>query len=937
MQGIESFITQLISAPPGVSQVRSHLTLLPTPSQGQAFPAHFPAWLSTLLGAQGLTHLSQPQGQTLQLLHQGQHVCLSIPTGSGRGVLRLLAMYQAIGVDRHGHALFIFPQKHRELAQLGMAMRWSDHLAPEHRLSAAIYDGDTPGTQRRQIKQAVPHLLLTTPEMLHAGILAYHSGWRTLFQNLRLIVLADLHLCASALLTHLAHLLRRAYRLANHYGSHPQFLLTSTPFANPEEVAQTLTGRSCEIVYDDTGRRQLQHRVLLETHQDLASIGRHLLASHRDARLPTLFFAPPGLRLDDATMLHTPEDVQRAEQYLLQEDTAIVLPHDTPLAALRVSAAHSMVFLGLPSSFMRLHDALALLANGTRPSLGLLVLTDNTPLERYLLRHPAVYTSAWLQGMPLALSNPAITRQHLLCATAELALAVGESYAGVPHLEQLLHQLAAEQAVMHRSSARQWVAVQRQAHRHVYLRWYERPWTLINQRDAQTIARLAPPEAFRTCFEEAQYIHRDGSMFQVERDVDERRRIVVRPSQAMYRTRGRLRTAVNEQRLAAAVMTMPYRLTYGWLDYTESLSAYERLEPHTLERQSVHLLPEKTRQSRSPGIWLDFPGRTAVWQAQARTALHTLVHAVMAGLPLLFRYHPGDLRGGLYTSEREGEPRLEAVFIDAHAGGSGLSAALYQGHAQVLRIALHLLLQCDCPHGCSHCLHGLQCNTCEAGEGLDRQAGIALLQQMLGETVPPFEATKLRSRHTHATRQLYLSLTTQKSAEEVGGWQHKHLLGLGLAMLYDTHEKNYYVYTEETVDLLLARLRQADLIIGFNTRDFDYQVLQAYTETPLPTLPTCAMLDDIQKALGYRINFRHIIFETLGSERPDDSLDTLQWYREGDIERLLHVCRRDVDWLRDLMRHGSSTGTLHYRDRSGTRRTLPVSWQRAEDYEQPAD
>jgi DEAD/DEAH box helicase domain-containing protein len=204
---------------------------------------------------------------------------------------------------------------------------------------------------------------------------------------------------------------------------------------------------------------------------------------------------------------------------------------------------------------------------------------------------------------------------------------------------------------------------------------------------------------------------------------------------------------------------------------------------------------------------------------------------------------------------------------------------------------------------------------------------------MLGETVPPFEAVRLRPRHAYATRQLYLSLTTQKSAEEVGGWQHKHLLGLGLAMLYDAHEKRYHVYTEETVDLLLARLRQADLIIGFNTRDFDYQVLQAYTDTPLPILPTCAMLDDIQKALGYRINFRHIVFETLGSERPDDSLNTLQWYREGDIERLLHVCRRDVDWLRDLMRHGSMTGTLNYRDRSGIQRTLPVSWQLTEDYE----
>jgi DEAD/DEAH box helicase domain-containing protein len=204
---------------------------------------------------------------------------------------------------------------------------------------------------------------------------------------------------------------------------------------------------------------------------------------------------------------------------------------------------------------------------------------------------------------------------------------------------------------------------------------------------------------------------------------------------------------------------------------------------------------------------------------------------------------------------------------------------------------------------------------------------------MLGETLPAVATVQRHPSHPGGPRRhLYLSLTTQKSAEDVGGWQHKHLLGLGLAMTYDTQEQSYHVYTEETVDQLLTTLRQADLIIGFNTRDFDYQVLQPYTDTTLPTLPTCAMLDDVQHVLGYRLNFRHLVLETLGIERPDDSIDTLQWYRQGDIERLLHVCRRDIDLLRDLVCHGYRTGSLEYRDRSGTRKTLPVSWQFAEDY-----
>ena len=127
---------------------------------------------------------------------------------------------------------------------------------------------------------------------------------------------------------------------------------------------------------------------------------------------------------------------------------------------------------------------------------------------------------------------------------------------------------------------------------------------------------------------------------------------------------------------------------------------------------------------------------------------------------------------------------------------------------------------------------------------------------------------------------------------------------------------------------LLASLRAADLVIGFNTHDFDYQVLQPYTDVPLATLPTLAVLDEVQHALGFRLSLRHLVKETLGRERPDDSLQTLQWYREGDRERIVQQCRRDLELLRDLVRYGAATGTVFYHDQAGVRTALPVHWQR---------
>jgi DEAD/DEAH box helicase domain-containing protein len=410
----------------------------------------------------------------------------------------------------------------------------------------------------------------------------------------------------------------------------------------------------------------------------------------------------------------------------------------------------------------------------------------------------------------------------------------------------------------------------------------------------------------------------------------ERRRVLVHPAQADYVTRGRVRTTVTERSIAASVARDAWRLTYGPCVYTETLAAYERHDPHTGICHSVHILPQHQRQFATQGMWLSGTKALVFEQYPARTAWHTLVHAVLAGLPLLLLSATNTLRGGVY----EDAAGVEVVFSDAPAGGNGTCAFLYQAHERLLRVALQILLNCDCPHGCNRCMAMQRCDTCESEGSLQRQEGIHLLQRLVAEAVPTFAsvAEETIPQHSQTTRHVYLVLSTQKSAEDVGGWQHKHLLGLGVAVTYDTREGRYNVYTAETVAALLASLREADLVIGFNTRDFDYQVLQSYTDVPLATLPTLAVLDAVQQTLGFRLSLRHLVKETLGIERPNDSLRTLQWYQEGERERIVQQCRRDLELLRALVRYGTDTGTVFYRDQAGVRTAVPVHWERFQQY-----
>jgi DEAD/DEAH box helicase domain-containing protein len=936
MQSVEDFLLQSTTDAPAGSVVHAHATLPAVHPPSREMPRRFPPWLVALLRTQGITRLSEPQWQALEFLHQGQHVCLGLPTGGGRGVVRLLALYQLLAVDGPGHGLCILPHKQREWAQFRAFTAWNDTLDPEHRLPVAIYDGDTPRTQRRAIKQAFPRVLLTTPEMLHLGILAYHDGWRAFFQHLRYVVLPDLHLCTGALGSHLAHVLRRLQRLVHHYGGRPQYLLTSAPLAHLDEVARTLTAQACTVVAGEAFATHPQSRLLLTASANPLAVCRALIARQSAAGLHPLILAPYAI---DWPEVETPErhagsdSVQEAYhtaalRLLRGESAAVVLPSDTPVAAVRPGVVSSVIFLGLPPSLTLLHEYLTLLASHYPHSVSTLILQGKTPLERYLLRYPAVYQTRWPQTLVLYPSHPQIAKQHLHCAAAELALGAGERYGGIHGLANLIQQLASEKIISRDTASQAWVAVQRRPHRRVRLRAYTPACAVVNILDQHFLAHVAPAPAFRDYFVGAVYTDH-GTTWRVERHAKDGYRIFVHPVQADALTRSLIDTTVTGPLVEASVEHETLSVTVGSCLYTETLRAFERLEARTMARVSVHSLPETQRQYRTQGVWFEVLGAPPV----SFTAVHTFVHAVLMGLPLVFLSDVGALRGDIYTGPGKESPA--AIFSDSEAGGNGVSSALYREHERVLRIGLQLLLQCDCAQGCGKCIAALRCDTCiQHGEALDRQEGIKLLQRLLGEVVPPFEAVTVAAPPPvpldRALRVIYLALSTQKSAEDVGGWQHKHLLGLGVAVTYDTRDERYRVYADETAEALLDSLREADLIVGFNTRDFDYQVLQPYTDMPLTTLPTFALLDEIQRALGFRFSLRHVVRETLGIEHPDESIRALHWYQEGDRERVAQQCRRNIDLVRALVHHVTETGTLVYRDQTGARQLLHVPWALAE-------
>ena len=178
-------------------------------------------------------------------------------------------------------------------------------------------------------------------------------------------------------------------------------------------------------------------------------------------------------------------------------------------------------------------------------------------------------------------------------------------------------------------------------------------------------------------------------------------------------------------------------------------------------------------------------------------------------------------------------------------------------------------------------------------------------------------------------RILYFDLETQKSADDVGGWGNIHEMKVAVGVVWDSCEQEYFSYLEGAASQLVKKLRTADLVVGFNVKKFDYGVLQPYADFDLDEITTFDMLIDVNKKLGHRLSLNHLAENTLNTEKSADGLVSLQWYKEGKIDKIIEYCKQDVEITRDLFLYGESHGYVKYSTRSGVAKDLKVEWKRA--------
>ncbi len=851
-------------------------------------------------------------------------------------------------------------------------------------VSAAIYDGDTPDSRRRKIKADPPDVLITNPDMLHLGILAHHQDWHVLFENLACVVVDELHVYRGIFGSHLHHILKRLLRVAAHYGSRPRFIASSATIANPGGLGEALVGRPFTVV-DRSGAPRAGRHVMFVNPRGVSpyTAATQLFAWSLDEGFRAIAFtkarkitellhswllqsAPRyASRVSAYRSGYLPEERRDIERRLFDGSLQGVISTSALELGVDIGGLDVCILVGYPGSVVSTWQRIGRVGREDRPSLTVLVGMPDA-LDQYFMANPDELLNRGFEEVVFDPANKVIARAHMLCAGAELGLEQPRDRDLYGEMFGLVEDLEREGALARDAGGDRWYTLRRRPQRDVSLRSIGATYTIVDVEADRVIGTIDAVRAFHETHSGAIYLHHAQQY--LVRDLDiEARRVSVVPADVDYYTevRGEKETEIME--VLSRKEEGALSASLGRIKVTEELTGYEKRRLFGRDRLGLFDLSLPPLTFETVGLWITVPDdvRDGVVGREGHFmgGLHALEHALISLFPLLAICDRGDIGGISYPLH----PQIgrSAIFIyDGYPGGCGLAAKGFEGLLDLLRKTASLLRACPCEEGCPSCIQSPKCGN--GNNPLDKLAALQIAEALCeravsGGTRPgdgPILSARPRSEipaprpplrlmgggfdheplPTPVRRgpsggspagelTLYLDVETQKSAEEVGGWQNISAMKLALAVTYNEVTSEFKTHFEKDVDRLLLDLAMADKVIGYNIDRFDLLVLKAYTPWNLARIRTFDMLADIYRKLGFRLKLADLSEATLGVGKSADGLQSLKWWKEGRVDLIEQYCRRDVEVTRDVYLFGQRNGYVLYRDRDGKQLRLPVEWK----------
>jgi DEAD/DEAH box helicase domain-containing protein len=885
---------------------------------------------------------------------------VATPTASGKTLIYNLPVLESLLQDGSGHALYLFPLKALEQDQL-KALKELDAALPSPFLRAAIYDGDTPPSQRQAIKANPPQVLISNPDMLHMGLLPYHASWSGFFSRLRFVVIDEVHTYRGIMGSHMAQVLRRLRRLCAYYGSNPRFILSSATIARPEAFVAQLTGLEVETIAASGAPQPGRHYLFLNPPGGAPSVAAQIFARAIRQGLNTICFTQArkltelihvwSLRLAPELKRHIssyragylPEERREIERALATGKMRGVISTSALEMGIDIGGLDVCILVGYPGTMVTTRQRAGRVGRAGRDSL-IVLLAQADALDQYFLKNPDEFFGRPLETAVVDPDNPYVVKAHLPCAAQELPLRLqGEVYFDLAVHEAVIADLVRERRLLLAADGNAWLARDRFPQKEVNIRGIGASFAIFQTGHKRPLGSIDGHRALRECHPGAVYLHK-AQTWGVERLDLERRNVWVNSVEPNYFTRIQTDKETEILEILETRQAAVFTAHIGRLKVTEHILSYEKRRLPGQELMGTVTLELPPQIFETVGMWLEIPDavKDAIYAGGGHFmgGIHALEHVLISMFPLFALADRYDI-GGISHPAHPQVGRAAIFIYDGYPGGVGLSVRAFEILEELLRRAREVTAACPCEDGCPSCIHSPKCGS--GNKPLDKEAAVSIAAMLLGLEEPgreddipyqetaavPITAAEPPAGDTWLARRKlgFLDLETRCSAADVGGWGQCHRMGVSLAVLHETSSGEASVYREADLDRLCQRLQGLELVVGFNIKRFDYQVLQPYTQLRLKDLPTLDILEEVQAVLGHRLSLNHLAEKTLNECKSGDGLLALELYAAGRWEELESYCRQDVALTRRIFEFGVEHGFLIYQHRQGALVRLPLDWR----------
>jgi len=694
-------------------------------------PPELSPGLIAALAGRGIDRLYSHQADAYRAVRQGRHLVVVTPTASGKTLCYNLPVLQRLLEDPQRRALYLFPTKALAQDQLAELSALKHGLPIE--LRADTYDGDTPPGRRTAIREG-GHIVMTNPDMLHAGLLPHHTKWRRLFSSLDFVVVDELHTYRGLFGSQVANVIRRLKRICAFYGSSPIFICASATIANPLELAKRLLEEENVELVERNGAPRGERRLIFYN----PPLVNREMGIRRSSMLEARRIAAPWIRAGSQTIVFCRSrlQVEVMLSYLRQdlaprldarrrvrgyragylplhrreieaglrtgEITGVVSTNALELG-IDIGSLQAAVLVGYPGTIASTWQQLGR-AGRRSGSIGVFV-ASSSPLDQFIVRHPEYFLSADPEEGLIDPDNLLLLAGHLQAGLFELPFEDQERL-GRADVHELL-QVFEEDGSATRSAGRWFWSRQAFPAEEVHLRRILADNVVIidtSHPRPQVIGEMDQFTAPVLLHEEAVYLH-EGAQFHVDRlDWDEKK-AYVRPVEVDYYTDALASVTVQVLETFDGPQDDGVSRSHGELKITSLASMFKKIRFHTHENIGsgpIHL-PEQTLHTT--GYWITVD--EGLWRSLGRETLEAglqgMAHALRHVASLHLMCDPRDL--GSVAEVRSVTTRLPTVTVyEVYPGGVGFSSRMYELHRELLDDAAALVRDCPCLAGCPSCV-----------------------------------------------------------------------------------------------------------------------------------------------------------------------------------------------------------------------------------------